>query len=88
MLIHSFGEFLGFPLQASLDDIVIEIFIDIYETYKSEKFSELYVDISTGLNPYTAALLEAVRNFSVCIQLENIGKENPVKYFWFIQTQS
>lgn len=81
LLIHSFGEFLGFPLQASLDDIVIEIFIDIYETYKSEKFSELYVDISTGLNPYTAALLEAVRNFSVCIQLENFGKENPVKIF-------
>lgn len=78
-LIHSFGEFLKVQLQASLDDIVIEIFIDIYETYKSEKFSELYVDISTGLNPYTAALLEAVRNFSVCIQLENLGKENPIK---------
>lgn len=80
-LIHSFGEFLRVDLQSSLDDIVIEIFIDIYETYKSEKFSELYVDISTGLNPYTAALLEAVRNFSVCIQLENFGKENPVKIF-------
>jgi len=79
LVVHSLGEYtvkklnVKVDLEASYDDIVLEILLDMIERYlekKNEK-NEFYVDISSGHNIYVAALLEAVKHFSVFSQLMN-----------------
>ena len=70
IVIHSIGEFEKYVFEGSFDDIVLEIFIDLVERYFKEGMKELYIDISSGLNIYVSALIEAVRHFSI---FQNIG---------------
>ncbi|MDI1471304.1 CRISPR-associated CARF protein Csx1 [Thermodesulfovibrio sp. 1176] len=65
IVIHSIGEFEKQVFEGSFDDIVLEIFIDLVERYFKDGIKELYIDISSGLNIYISALLEAVRHFSI-----------------------
>jgi CRISPR-associated protein Csx1 len=70
IVIHSIGEFEKQVFEGAFDDIVLEIFIDLVERYFKEGMKELYIDISSGLNIYVSALIEAVRHFSI---FQNIG---------------
>jgi len=70
IVIHSIGEFEKYVFEGSFDDIVLEIFIDLVERYFKEGMKELYIDISSGLNIYVSALLEAIRHFSI---FQNLG---------------
>ena len=69
-MIHSIGEFEKQIFEGAFDDIVLEIFIDLVERFFKEGMKELYIDISSGLNIYVSALIEAVRHFSI---FQNIG---------------
>lgn len=68
-VIHSIGEYKGQKFDGKFDDIVIEFFIDMLERIKVVDETEIYVDVSTGLNVYVSAMLEAVRHFSTYYHL-------------------
>lgn len=71
ILIHSIGKYDCLKFECSYNDIVLEILFDMIERYNEKKFDEIYVDISSGLNIYISALIEAVRHFSVFEKLQN-----------------
>lgn len=75
-IIHSLGEFRGILFEATFDVIVLEILIDMITRYMEEEFTDLYVDISSGLNIYVSALLEATRNFVVFQKLQSWNEED------------
>ncbi|AHE96825.1 hypothetical protein THERU_04420 [Thermocrinis ruber] len=51
------------------------------ERYKNEPFDEMYLDISSGHNIYTYALVEAGRLFLTLMKLEDFLKEKDIKVF-------
>jgi len=65
LIVHSLGEYMGISLDASYDDIVLEVLFDITKRYLEEPFKRLYIDISSGHNIYISAMLEASRHFAV-----------------------
>ena len=80
VLIHSIGEYEKVKFESSYDDIVLEILFDMIERYLDCGFEEIYIDISGGLNIYIAALLEAVRHFSIFNRLQNWNSEKSKIY--------
>jgi CRISPR-associated protein Csx1 len=82
IVIHSIGQYEGINFSATLEELILEIFIDMVKRYQDEPFSELYLDISSGHNIYTSALLEAGRLFLTFYKLQNFNlKENGLKVF-------
>jgi CRISPR-associated protein Csx1 len=82
IVIHSIGQYEGVKFSATLEELILEIFIDMVKRYQDEHFSELYLDISSGHNIYTSALLEAGRLFLTFYKLQNFNlKENGLKVF-------
>jgi CRISPR-associated protein Csx1 len=82
IVIHSIGQYEGIKFSATLEELILEIFIDMVKRYQDESFSELYLDISSGHNIYTSALLEAGRLFLTFYKLQNFNlKENGLKVF-------
>jgi len=82
IVIHSIGQYEGIKFSATLEELILEIFIDMVKRYQDEPFSELYLDISSGHNIYTSALLEAGRLFLTFYKLQNFNlKENGLKVF-------
>lgn len=82
IVIHSIGQYKGIKFSATLEELILEIFIDKVKRYQDEHFSELYLDISSGHNIYTSALLEAGRLFLTFYKLQNFNlKENGLKVF-------
>jgi CRISPR-associated protein Csx1 len=82
IVIHSIGQYEGIKFSATLEELILEIFIDMVKRYQNEPFSELYLDISSGHNIYTSALLEAGRLFLTFYKLQNFNlKENGLKVF-------
>jgi CRISPR-associated protein Csx1 len=82
IVIHSIGQYEGINFSATLEELILEIFIDMVKRYQDEDFSELYLDISSGHNIYTSALLEAGRLFLTFYKLQNFNlKENGLKVF-------
>jgi len=71
LVIHSVGEYEGISFQATLEDLILEIFVDMVSRYQNEPFTELYLDISSGHNIYVSALLEAGRLFLTFYKLQN-----------------
>lgn len=78
-IVHSIGDFAGIRFNSTFDTIVLEIFIDLVKRYMENKFSELYIDISSGHNIYVSALLEATRNFVIFQKLQNWDNANPMQ---------
>jgi len=81
IVIPSIGEFLGKKFYSPLGNIVLRILIDMIERYKSEPFDEMYLDISSGYNIYTYALVEAGRLFLTLMKLEDFLNEKDIKVF-------
>ncbi|MFZ8830783.1 MAG: CRISPR-associated CARF protein Csx1 [Thermodesulfobacteriaceae bacterium] len=82
IVIHSIGQYEGVKFSSTLEELILEIFIDMVKRYQDEPFSELYLDISSGHNIYTSALLEAGRLFLTFYKLQNFNlKENGLKVF-------
>jgi CRISPR-associated protein Csx1 len=82
IVIHSIGLYEGINFSATLEELILEIFIDMVKRYQNEPLSELYLDISSGHNIYTSALLEAGRLFLTFYKLQNFNlKENELKVF-------
>jgi len=82
IVIHSIGQYEGISFSATLEELILEIFIDMVKRYQEDDFSELYLDISSGHNIYTSALLEAGRLFLTFYKLQNFNlKENGLKVF-------
>ncbi len=81
IVIPSIGEFLGEKFSSPLGNIVLRILIDMIERYKNEPFDEMYLDISSGHNIYTYALVEAGRLFLTLMKLEDFLKEKDIKVF-------
>ena len=82
IVIHSIGQYEGIKFSATLEELILEIFIDMVKRYQDELFSELYLDISSGQNIYISALLEAGRLFLTFYKLQNFNlKENGLKVF-------
>lgn len=76
-VIHSIGKY-GIndeivDFDTCYGDIVLEILFDMIERHFENEIEELYIDISTGLNVYVSALLEAARHFYVFSKLQNLG---------------
>jgi len=71
IVIHSIGEYEDINFSATLEELILEIFIDMVRRYQNEPFSELYLDISSGHNIYVSALLEAGRLFLTFYKLQN-----------------
>ncbi len=72
LILHSLGTYMKkntVSFQTSFDDVVLEIFLDILVRYLQQGFRRLYLDISSGLNIYVPALLEAGRIFGTWSQL-------------------
>jgi len=78
LIVHSLGEYLGTSLDASYDDIVLEILFDMIERYLKGELEDLYLDISSGHNIYISAILEAARHFAVFSNLMNWLDESKV----------
>ncbi|PMP97179.1 MAG: TIGR01897 family CRISPR-associated protein [Thermodesulfobacterium geofontis] len=74
-VIHSIGEYEGIKFQVTFEELVFEIFLDIVERYLNEPFKTLYLDISSGLNIYVSALIEAGRLFITFYKLQNFLPE-------------
>ena len=82
IVIHSIGQYEGIKFSATLEELILEIFIDMVKRYQDDPFSELYLDISSGHNIYTSALLEAGRLFLTFYKLQNFNlKQNGLKVF-------
>ena len=82
IVIHSIGQYEGIKFSATLEELILEIFIDMVKRYQDETFSELYLDISSGHNIYTSALLEAGRLFLTFYKLQNFYlKDKGLKVF-------
>jgi CRISPR-associated protein Csx1 len=81
IVIPSIGEFSGEKFSSPLGNIVLRILIDMIERYKNEPFDEMYLDISSGHNIYTYALVEAGRLFLTLMKLEDFLKEKDIKVF-------
>jgi CRISPR-associated protein Csx1 len=82
IVIHSIGQYEGIKFSSTLEELILEIFIDMVKRYQDEHFSELYLDISSGHNIYTSALIEAGRLFLTFYKLQNFNlKENGLKVF-------
>jgi CRISPR-associated protein Csx1 len=82
IVIHSIGQYEGINFSVTLEELILEIFIDMVKRYQNESFSELYLDISSGHNIYTSALLESGRLFLTFYKLQNFNlKENGLKVF-------
>jgi CRISPR-associated protein Csx1 len=81
IVIPSIGEFLREKFSSPLGNIVLRILIDMIERYKNEPFDEMYLDISSGHNIYTYALVEAGRLFLTLMKLEDFLKEKDIKIF-------
>jgi len=71
IVIHSIGQYEGVNFLATLEELILETFVGIVSHYHQEPFSELYLDVSSGHNIYTTALLEAGRLFLICYNLQN-----------------
>jgi CRISPR-associated protein Csx1 len=81
IVIPSIGEFSGEKFSSPLGNIVLRILIDMIERYKNEPFDEMYLDISSGHNIYTYALVEAGRLFLTLMKLEDFLNEKNIKVF-------
>ena len=81
IVIPSIGEFLGEKFSSPLGNIVLRILIDMIERYKNEPFDEMYLDISSGHNIYTYALVEAGRLFLTLVKLEDFLNQKNIKVF-------
>ncbi|MFZ5591201.1 MAG: hypothetical protein ACOY81_05280, partial [Bacillota bacterium] len=71
LILHSLGTYLGVEFQSSFNDIILEIFLDMLDRYLQQGFRHLYLDVSTGLNIYVTALLEAGRLFGTWARLRH-----------------
>jgi CRISPR-associated protein Csx1 len=70
-VVHSTGEYAGVQFDGKFNDIVFEIALDMMERYIAGEVERIYVDISSGLNIFVSAILEAVRFFSTWAGLRN-----------------
>ncbi|WAM33889.1 CRISPR-associated CARF protein Csx1 [Caldicellulosiruptor morganii] len=86
LVIHSMGTYLGsVRLDATYDDIVLEILFDMIERYLNHDVDEFYIDISSGHNIYISAMMEASRYFAIFANLMNWlhQEKQPGIYFTF-----
>ena len=82
IVIHSIGQYEGINFSATLEELILEIFIDMVFRYYEEPFTELYLDISSGHNIYVSALIEAGRMFLTFYKLQNfLPQENQLKVY-------
>lgn len=79
--IHSMGNYEGTFFKASMDDFILYIFSFIIEEYLNNRFQNLYIDITSGLNIYITALSEALKYFGMWEHFYNIGTNTHVKFF-------
>jgi len=77
IVIHSIGEYMGIEFSTSLGDVVLRIMIDMMQRYLEEPFEEMYLDISSGHNVYTSAIIEAGRLFLTLISLQKMSLQKP-----------
>jgi len=77
IVIHSIGEYMGIKFSTSLGDIVLRILIDMMQRYLEEPFEEMYLDISSGYNVYSSAMIEAGRVFLTLINLQKMSLQKP-----------
>ena len=77
IVIHSIGEYMGIEFSTALGDIVLRILIDMMQRYLEEPFEEMYLDISSGLNVYASAMIEAGRVFLTLIRLQKMSLQKP-----------
>jgi CRISPR-associated protein, MJ1666 family len=77
IVIHSIGEYMGIEFSTALGDIVLRILIDMMQRYLEEPFEEMYLDISSGLNVYASAMIEAGRVFLTLISLQKMSLQKP-----------
>ncbi|MEZ0344242.1 MAG: CRISPR-associated CARF protein Csx1 [Caldimicrobium sp.] len=81
-VIHSVGSYEGINFKSSLENLILEIFVDMVMRYLKEPFESLYLDISSGHNIYVSALIEAGRLFLTFYKLQNfLPKDRPFKVF-------
>ncbi len=72
LVVHSLGTYAGITLNGFYDDIVLELFFDMVKRYlKYKQVQAIYLDISSGLNIYVSAMIEAARYFSTFVTLMN-----------------
>lgn len=81
LLVHSLGTYLGIELKSHYDDIVLELFFDMVKRYLHEQIQTFYLDISSGLNIYISAMIEAAKYFSTFFTLMNWSEENIPEIF-------
>ncbi len=79
IVLHSLGNYLEIDLKTTLHDVVLNIWAFLIKEYLCHQINEIYIDISSGLNFYITALMEALRYFLVWAKLYNIGNNNIVK---------
>lgn len=81
-VIHSLGEYEGIQFETTLEELILEIFSDMVFRYLDKPFNQLYLDISSGLNIYVSALIEAGRLFLTFYKLQNFLPEpDPLKVY-------
>jgi CRISPR-associated protein Csx1 len=68
MCFPALGEYEGVSFEASLEDVILYFFVFFVREYLRKPFNSLYVDVSSGLNIYVSALLEAAKYFHVWLQ--------------------
>ncbi len=81
ILIHSIGEYENVKFEGTYDDIVLEILFDMIKRAIDDEIEELYIDISSGLNIYVSALLEAMRHFAIFDQLQKLSNTSKCKIY-------
>lgn len=79
LILHSIGNYSGKELKTNLHDIILNIWIYLIDIYLKNGFDEVYIDISSGLNIYITALIEALRYFLVWNGLFNLENKDNVK---------
>lgn len=76
LVVHSLGIYVGTELKGYYDDMVLELFFDMVKRCLHGQVQALYLDISSGLNIYISAMIEAARYFSTFITLMNWADNN------------
>jgi CRISPR-associated protein Csx1 len=77
-ILNSLGKYLNNELKTNLHNIIIHIWAILIKEYIENSFNEIYIDISSGLNFYITALMEALRFFLVWAKLCNIEDNNNI----------
>ncbi|SHK20660.1 CRISPR-associated protein Csx1 [Anaerobranca californiensis DSM 14826] len=87
LILHSIGAYLSnIEINGKYSDIVLNVLADMIKRLFDKEVKAFYIDISSGLNFYISAMLEAARHFSVFANLFYWGERDKIPSIYIVFT--